>query len=185
MVQGSGFKVQGSGFRVQGAGKKTLHGSRRNHARFQIFFSFTLVTGPRRSLSLTPSDKRVYEPQIRAIPDRNASTRQSFGWRGTQECRKEEASHQASRSTLEQARALAPPFLLDLVSGLCYQFCHNRFYQLAADNLPISSIRYHPPADNTTLSGVNARIRLQSGSGWRRCGDIPKNFLASETCSAE
>ena len=27
---------------------------------------FTLVTGPRRSLSLTLSDKRVYEPQIRA-----------------------------------------------------------------------------------------------------------------------
>jgi len=27
---------------------------------------FTLVTGPRRSLSLQPSDTRVYEPQIRA-----------------------------------------------------------------------------------------------------------------------
>ena len=28
----------------------------------QRFFSFTLVTGPRRSLSLTLSDTRVYEP---------------------------------------------------------------------------------------------------------------------------
>jgi len=29
-------------------------------------FFFTLVTGPRRSLSLKLSDTRVYEPQIRA-----------------------------------------------------------------------------------------------------------------------
>jgi len=28
---------------------------------------FTLVTGPRRSLSLNLSDTRVYEPQIRAL----------------------------------------------------------------------------------------------------------------------
>ena len=32
----------------------------------QFFFFFTLVTGPRRSLSLKLSDTRVYEPQIRA-----------------------------------------------------------------------------------------------------------------------
>ena len=31
-----------------------------------VFFFFTLVTGPRRSLSLKMSDTRVYEPQIRA-----------------------------------------------------------------------------------------------------------------------
>ena len=31
-----------------------------------FFFFFTLVTGPRRSLSLTLSGTRVYEPQIRA-----------------------------------------------------------------------------------------------------------------------
>ena len=31
-----------------------------------LFFFFTLVTGPRRSLSLELSDTRVYEPQIRA-----------------------------------------------------------------------------------------------------------------------
>jgi len=31
-----------------------------------FFFFFTLVTGPRRSLSLELSDTRVYEPQIRA-----------------------------------------------------------------------------------------------------------------------
>jgi len=30
------------------------------------FFFFTLVTGPRRSLSLKLSDARVYEPQVRA-----------------------------------------------------------------------------------------------------------------------
>jgi len=30
-----------------------------------FFFFFTLVTGPRRSLSLELSDTRVYEPQIR------------------------------------------------------------------------------------------------------------------------
>ena len=32
-------------------------------------FLFTLVTGPRRSLSLKLSDTRVYEPQIRACLD--------------------------------------------------------------------------------------------------------------------
>jgi len=32
----------------------------------QVFFFFTLVTGPRRSLSLELRDARVYEPQIRA-----------------------------------------------------------------------------------------------------------------------
>ena len=31
-----------------------------------FFFYFTLVTGPRRSLSLMLSDARVYEPRIRA-----------------------------------------------------------------------------------------------------------------------
>ena len=31
-----------------------------------FFFFFTLVTGPRRSLSLKLSDTKVYEPQIRA-----------------------------------------------------------------------------------------------------------------------
>jgi len=31
-----------------------------------FFFFFTLVIGPRRSLSLKLSDMRVYEPQIRA-----------------------------------------------------------------------------------------------------------------------
>ena len=35
------------------------------HVSF-FFFFFTLVTGPRRSLSLKLSDTRVYEPQIRA-----------------------------------------------------------------------------------------------------------------------
>ena len=34
--------------------------------RSVFFFFFTLVTGPRRSLSLKLSDTRVYEPQIRA-----------------------------------------------------------------------------------------------------------------------
>ena len=31
-----------------------------------FFVFFTLVTGPRRSLRLKPSDTRVYEPQLRA-----------------------------------------------------------------------------------------------------------------------
>jgi hypothetical protein len=34
------------------------------HVNLGIFFFFTLVTGPRRSLSLTLNDTRVYEPQI-------------------------------------------------------------------------------------------------------------------------
>ena len=35
-----------------------------------------------------------------------------------------------------------------------YQY---RFYQLAADNLPITPIRYHPPADDTILVCQAAR----------------------------
>jgi len=38
----------------------------RNEAINLFFFFFTLVTGPRRSLSLKMSDTRVCEPQIRA-----------------------------------------------------------------------------------------------------------------------
>ena len=34
--------------------------------RHLLLFFFTLVTGPRRSLSLKLSDIKVYEPQIRA-----------------------------------------------------------------------------------------------------------------------
>jgi len=38
-----------------------------------VFFFFTLVTGPRRSLSMKLSDTRVYEPQIRArLPGENS-----------------------------------------------------------------------------------------------------------------
>jgi len=40
-----------------------------DHTAFRgraVFFFFTLVTGPRRSLSLNLSDTRVNEPQIRA-----------------------------------------------------------------------------------------------------------------------
>ena len=36
------------------------------HADLLLFFFFTIGTGPRRSLSLTLSDIRVYEPQTRA-----------------------------------------------------------------------------------------------------------------------
>jgi len=36
------------------------------HAVLLLFFFFTLVTGPRRSLRLKLSDTRVYEPQKRA-----------------------------------------------------------------------------------------------------------------------
>ena len=46
-----------------------LNALERPHARGvgrHFFFFFTLVTGPRRSLSLKLSDTRVYEPQIRA-----------------------------------------------------------------------------------------------------------------------
>jgi len=39
---------------------------RRLIRRLILYFFFTLVTGPRRSLSLELRDTRVYEPQIRA-----------------------------------------------------------------------------------------------------------------------
>ena len=41
-------------------------GHTRTTPLFFFFFFFTLVTGPRRSLSLKLSDTRVYEPRIRA-----------------------------------------------------------------------------------------------------------------------
>jgi len=37
-----------------------------SHHDFFFFSSFTLITGPTRSLGLRLSDTRVYEPQIRA-----------------------------------------------------------------------------------------------------------------------
>jgi len=52
--------VQGAGFRVE---VKMVSSSRQEAECF--FFFFTLVTSPRRSLSLKLSDTRVYEPQIR------------------------------------------------------------------------------------------------------------------------
>ena len=42
----------------------------------QVFFFFTLVTGPRWSLRLKLSDARVYQPQLRA---RLGTTVQVFG----------------------------------------------------------------------------------------------------------
>ena len=39
-----------------------------------LFFFFTLVTGPRRSLSLKLSDTKVYEPQIRASLGNHTTT---------------------------------------------------------------------------------------------------------------
>jgi hypothetical protein len=51
--------VRGSG---RGAG---LGNENTAHNKKILFFFFTLVTGPRRSLSLKLSDTRVYAPQIR------------------------------------------------------------------------------------------------------------------------
>ena len=48
-----------------GAGKGQV-GFEESEYFFFFFFLFTLVTGPRRSLSLKLSDTSVYEPQIRA-----------------------------------------------------------------------------------------------------------------------
>jgi len=43
---------------------------------FGVFFFFTLVTGPRRSLGLRLGDTRVYEPQIRgALAVRNVGVK--------------------------------------------------------------------------------------------------------------
>jgi len=49
-----------------------------------FFFIFTLVTGPRRSLSLELSDTRVYEPQIWNSFRRDHSERET--WRRIPEC---------------------------------------------------------------------------------------------------
>ena len=40
-------------------------------SEYFFFFFFTLVTGPRRALSLKLSDARVYEPEIRTRLGRN------------------------------------------------------------------------------------------------------------------
>ena len=52
--------------RQEGNASESVEGSqtaRCNVPGFSSLFSFTLATGPRRSLSLTLSDPRVYEPQ--------------------------------------------------------------------------------------------------------------------------
>ena len=53
--------VAGGGGGLQGGGPG------REAATLPCFFFFTLVTGPRRQLSLKLSDARVYEPQERAL----------------------------------------------------------------------------------------------------------------------
>ena len=50
-------------FRIKVADEEQLE---KEEDEIFFFFFFTLVTGPRRSLSLKLSDTRVYEPQIRA-----------------------------------------------------------------------------------------------------------------------
>jgi len=56
------------------------HQMRTLHEHPFVFFFFTLVTGPRRSLSLKLSDTRVYEPQIRArLGTTRAPRRNSWG----------------------------------------------------------------------------------------------------------
>ena len=53
-------------FRAGPLGRRGAERSVCPSAVAQCFFFFTLVTGPRRSLSLDLSDTRVYEPPIRA-----------------------------------------------------------------------------------------------------------------------
>jgi len=52
-----------------------------------------------------------------------------------------------------------------------------RFYQLAADNLPITPISYHPPANNTTLRQSMAifkgeKVNIHQLSASASCADI-------------
>ena len=54
------------GSRVINKEKKVTRGGAIREEEASFFF-FTLVTGPRRSLSLKLSDARVYEPHIRAL----------------------------------------------------------------------------------------------------------------------
>ena len=61
-VSGFEVRVSGFGFRVAGTGVSGF-GFRGS----SLFFFFTLVTGPRRSLSLKLSDTKVYEPHIRGV----------------------------------------------------------------------------------------------------------------------
>ena len=48
------------------AKKQAKKQEKEDKKKVQAFFFFTLVTGPRRSVSLKLRDTRVYEPQIRA-----------------------------------------------------------------------------------------------------------------------
>jgi len=52
-----------------------------------FFFFFTLVTGPRRSLSLKLSATRVYEPQIRSTAVRHPPSSRTFTSPRTSPCR--------------------------------------------------------------------------------------------------
>ena len=79
-----GFRLSGFGFRVSELGSTAGVPQRQEEDGICLwsrvsgffFFFFTLVTGPRRSLSLKLSDANVYEPQIRArLGNHNTTSR--------------------------------------------------------------------------------------------------------------
>ena len=65
---------------------------------------------------------------------------------------------------------------------------HYRFYRLAADNLPISPISYHPSADNTTILGNLPPLSvlfpalpcsLERAGGGAAHPDLPRHFVTT------
>ena len=68
---------------------------------FFFFFFFTLVTRPRRSLSLRLSDARVYEPQIRALSAQMTEVFLTHDW----------ANDELGRNNHERVRPEEGPYL--------------------------------------------------------------------------
>ena len=58
---------------------------------------------------------------------------------------------------------------------------HYRFYQLAADGLPITPISYHPHADNTILVG---RTKQEGGSPLPSEDETTGKVLTTPTCTS-
>ena len=65
-LNGCFMAVQGDGGTRAAAGGRRLEKRQVHRQVLPTSLLLTLVTGPRRSLSLTLSDTRVYEPQVRA-----------------------------------------------------------------------------------------------------------------------
>jgi len=127
-----------------------------------FFFFFTLVTGPRRSLSLKLSDTQVYAPLIRALLGNHNTTIQGGG---EQRLRREDHDY---REALHPRQGGLLHFFFTLVTG-----------PIRSLSLNLSDTRVYEPQ-------IRARLgRWASGWTCRRAPTSSSRKFSIRSCSAK